>query len=253
MSAALLIGPIAAAPVPLEELQIPLAVNLVAVAVGALVGTLTAADEEDVDVVGMFALALCFGFGGGLVRDILLGNLPPAALREPAYLITVLVATVVGSVFLVYLDHFERPLAVMDSLSVGLFASVGVNASLLAGLALLPSILIGTVASVGGLLIADTLRARPSALLYKGPPVVLAGLAGAATYAVLYDNVNTVIVTVLAVGASFAVRMAGYLWGVQAPMPIRERHELRRRVRQLWAKVGAHPRGWVRGSDDATA
>lgn len=57
------------------------------------------------------------------------------------------------------------------------------------------------------------------------------------------------LVTVLAVAASFAVRMSGYLWGVRAPMPIRERYELRRRVRTLWAKVGAHPRGRVRGDD----
>lgn len=241
--------PLATTPLPVEELEIPLALNLLAVAVGALVGTLTAADEEDVDVVGMFTLALCFGFGGGLVRDFLLGNLPPFALREPAYLATVLLAAIVGSVFLVYLDHFGRPLAIMDSLSVGLFASVGVNASLLAGLQLLPAILIGTLASVGGRVIADTLRARPSALLYKGPPVVTAGLAGATTYALLYDTLNTALVTVLAVGASFAVRMSGHFWGVQAPMPIRERSELRRRVRHLWARVGANPRGRVRNDD----
>jgi uncharacterized membrane protein YeaQ/YmgE (transglycosylase-associated protein family) len=101
-------------------LNVPMHLNLLAVTVGALVGTLTAAKDEDIDVVGMFALALCYGFGGGLMRDFFLGSLPPAALKEPTYLMAVLITTVVGSVFLVYLDHFERPLAIVDALSIGL-------------------------------------------------------------------------------------------------------------------------------------
>lgn len=222
-----------------ELLDIPLALNLAAVAAGALVGTLRAADEKDIDIVGMFALALCFGFGGGLVRDVLLGNLPPAAFRTPAYIATVLVATVVGSLFLAYLDHLERPLWVLDSLSIGLFSAVGANAALLAGLSFLPVVLIGTMASVGGLVLADMLQGRASTLIHRGPPVALAGLAGAVTYTLLFDEIGEVWVTSLAVAATFAARAAGRYGGVQTPRPIREPLGLRGRVRNLWARVGA--------------
>jgi uncharacterized membrane protein YeiH len=225
-----------------DELEIPLTVNLVAVAVGAVVGTLRAGEERDIDIVGMFALALCFGFGGGIVRDILLGNLPPAAFRTPAYVITVLVAAVVGSIFLVYLDKLERPLWVFDSLSIGLFAAVGANAALLKGLGLLPSVLVGTVASVGGVILADLLRARPSPLLRTGPPLALAGLGGAVAYTALYNVLDDVVVTTIAVAVTFAIRLSGPLFDVRAPMPRREPLRLRTRVRQLWAQVGARPR-----------
>ena len=227
---------------PVDVLDIPLGVNLVAVAAGAMVGTLRAGEEERVDIVGMFMLALSLGLGGGLIRDVLLGNLPPAAFRTPAYIATVLVATVVGSVFLAYLDHLERSLWVLDSLSIGLFASVGVNAALLAGLTFLPAVLIGTVASVGGLVLADALQGRPSALIFRGPPIMLAGLAGAVTYALVYEVVPEIVVTLLAVGAAFLVRISGPVWNVQSPVPLRRPIGLRTRLRLMWARLGARPR-----------
>jgi uncharacterized membrane protein YeiH len=219
-----------------EELQLPLLLNVVAVAVGACSGTLRAGEEDDIDVTGMFALALCFGFGGGLVRDILLGNLPPAALRTPAYLLTVLAATIVGSLFLAYLGNVQRLVWVLDSLTFGLFAAVGVNAALIAGLPFLPAVLIGAVASVGGLVLAEFLLATPSSLLYKGPPSILAGFAGALTYAVLYDTVATPVVAGAAVLAAFLVRLSGPVLGFQMPQPNRERLDLRTNLRRLWRR-----------------
>jgi uncharacterized membrane protein YeiH len=216
--------------VPIPHLHVPLGINLLAVAVGAIVGTLRAGESDDVDVVGMFVLALCFGFGGAIVRDLLLGHLPPAAFRNPAYITVVLAATVVGSIFLAYLDHLERPLWVLDSLSIGLFAAVGTNAALLSGLAFLPAVFIGTMASAGGGVLADVLQGRPSALLHRGPPNVLAGLAGAMAYAVSYDLLSEQVVTALAVGAALAVRLAGRRFGMTSPMPLKEHLGLRQKV-----------------------
>ena len=69
-----------------DALEIPLAINLVAVFVGALGGTLRAGEDEKTDLVGVFTLAAAMGFGGGVVRDVLLGNLPPNAIITDAYL-----------------------------------------------------------------------------------------------------------------------------------------------------------------------
>jgi uncharacterized membrane protein YeiH len=224
---------------PVDELEVPLLLNLIAVGVGALVGTLRAGQEDDVDVVGMFVLALCLGFGGGLVRDFFLGNLPPAALRTPAYLVVVILAAIAGSLFLAYLGQLRRPLWVLDSLSLGLFAAVGTNAALLAGLTFLPAVLIGALASVGGTILADMLTARKSALLVSGPPGALAGLAGAITYALLYPHLDDVLVTVLAVVAAFAVRLTGPLLSFESPKPVREQLHLRDRLRTLWRRKGS--------------
>jgi uncharacterized membrane protein YeiH len=212
-----------------DVLEIPLAINLIAVFAGALGGTLRAGEDDRTDLVGVFTLAAAMGFGGGIVRDVLLGNLPPAAFRNPLYLLTAGVATGIGALFLYYLRKLGPVLWVLDTLIVGLFASVGTNAALLAGLDLLPSILIGTIASVGGLIIADLLQGRPSSIMYQGPPEAVAGLAGAVAYALLYNGMRPVITTTIAVIATVLVRLSGPLFHVTIPQPRKQAYELRLR------------------------
>ncbi|MES1171476.1 MAG: TRIC cation channel family protein, partial [Actinomycetota bacterium] len=162
-----------------EALEIPLAINVAAVFVGALGGAVRAGDDERVGIVGVLTLATVMGFGGGIIRDILLGNLPPAVLQNPWYVASVVLAAAIGAFFLYYLRKLGKALWVLDSLSIGLFASVGTNAALIAGLTILPAVLIGTLASVGGLILTDMFQGRPSSIMHQGPPNAAAGLAGA--------------------------------------------------------------------------
>jgi uncharacterized membrane protein YeiH len=250
------------------QLQLPLAVNVVAVAVGAVVGTLMAGQYDDMDVVGMFVLALCFGFGGSILRDILLGHLPPVTFRTPIYLVTVLVAVVIASFFLAYLAHLEKPLWVLDSLSIGLFAAVGTNASLLTGLSFLPAVLVGTVQAIGGGVLVDGLLGRPSSLMFRGPMNVVAGSAGALAYALLFDVTNGTIATTAAVISTFLLRLGGRVKNLQTPLPIKQPlglrakvldplakppRSLRRKLREMWTQLGAFkaedPWAWLDEDD----
>jgi uncharacterized membrane protein YeiH len=215
----------------LEPLEIPLAINLAAVSVGALSGAIRAGDDERTDLVGLVTLAAVMGFGGGIIRDVLVGNLPPAVLRHPSYLIAVVIASAIGAGFLFYLKRLGKVLWVLDALAIGLFASVGANAALLAGLSLLPAVLIGTVASVGGLILADVLQGRPSEILYVGPPNAAAGMAGALTYSLLYEAGFPASAVFAAIAVTFAVRLTGPVLHVQIPQPRRRAYELEQRLR----------------------
>jgi uncharacterized membrane protein YeiH len=250
------------------QLQLPLAVNVIAVAVGAVVGTLMAGQYDDMDVVGMFVLAVCFGFGGSILRDILLGHLPPVTFRTPVYLVTVLVAVLIASFFLAYLAHLEKPLWVVDSLSIGLFAAVGTNAALLTGLGFLPAVIVGTIQAVGGGVLVDGLLGRPSSLMFRGPMNVVAGSAGALAYALLFDLTNATVATTAAVVSTFGLRLAGRVKNLQTPLPIKEPlglrgkvldplakppRSLRRRLRAMWTQLGAfrddEPWAWLDEDD----
>ncbi len=219
-----------------EALEIPLAINVAAVFVGALGGAVRAGEDEHVDVVGVLTLAAVMGFGGGIIRDVLLGNLPPAVLRHPSYVIAALTAAAIGAFFLYYLRKLGKVLWVLDSLSVGMFACVGVNAALLAGLSVLPATLIGTVASVGGLILTDIFQGRPSSILHVGPPNALAGLCGAFAYALLYNGSHVVVTTVVAIAVTFAVRLTGPLFRIDVPAPRRHAYELEQKLRAKAAK-----------------
>ena len=65
-----------------EALRVPAAVDLAAIVIGALTGGLLAA-REGFAVSGVLLLAVSGGLGGGLIRDVLLGDLPPVAHDQP--------------------------------------------------------------------------------------------------------------------------------------------------------------------------
>jgi uncharacterized membrane protein YeiH len=219
--------------VPLPDvLELPLAINLLAVFFGALGGALRAGEEEHTDLVGVFTLAAAMGFGGGLVRDILLGNLPPAAFRDPSYLIVAAGAAGLGMLFLYYLRKLGPVLWPIDTIVIGLFACVGTNAALIAKLDLLPAIIIGTLASVGGLILTDLLQGRPSSIMYVGPPNAIAGMAGAVAYALLYTGTRPFVSIGVAVAATVLVRLTGPMFHMTVPQPRKRAYDLRVKRRE---------------------
>ncbi|WNM23815.1 TRIC cation channel family protein [Demequina capsici] len=233
-----------------DALEIPLAINLLAVFLGALGGTIRAGEDERTDLVGVFTLAAAMGFGGGIVRDLLLGNLPPAALRDPLYLVAAAAAALLGMVALYYLRKLGPVLWWLDAMIIGLFACVGANAALLQGLTVLPAVLIGTLASVGGLILTDMLQGRPSTIMHVGPPNAIAGLAGALVYAALYTGTRPLVSTTAAVAVTLLVRLSGRFWHVQVPQPRLHAYEMRTRRKEAGRRVRRARRG--RGNQTAS-
>ena len=99
--------------------------DLGGILVFAISGGLTAVRKE-YDVVGVVALSLVTALGGGILRDLLLGDTPPVALRDTNYLVVPLVAAAIVSLFHGLVDqHLRRPGLVFDAAGLGLFAVTG--------------------------------------------------------------------------------------------------------------------------------
>jgi len=202
-------------------LEIPLWLNLSATAVGALEGALIASRRQKYDVVGVFVIALCLGFGGGMIRDLLLGSLPPTALQSPWYLITVVVAMLAALPLARRVRGMPRLLVLLDALTLGLFAVVGTDKALQFQIPLIAALFIGTAASVGGGVAADMLMQHTPTVLKPAPLYAVAGLAGAVTFWLLRDPIGTQ--TAVAVAGALvvttALRMAAERYGLRAPVP----------------------------------
>jgi len=145
---------------------------------GALAGI-----KRNYDIVGVLALALVTGLGGGLIRDgLFLAQGPTPLLTNPLYIQIIGIAVVCGIAFGSRIHHFSRLIAVIDALSLGAYAAFGVQKSLLAGLAPAAAILIGMVNAVGGGVLRDLL-VREEPLVFKpGQFYLLTALAGAVTF-----------------------------------------------------------------------
>jgi uncharacterized membrane protein YeiH len=106
----------------------PLWIELSAVVAGALTGALFAA-RRGLDLVGIVAIAIVAGLGGGMIRDIVLSTVP-GALVDPAYLVAVIAAAAAGAFFASAVQRLRWPLAGLESLSLGLFAVTGTQKTL---------------------------------------------------------------------------------------------------------------------------
>lgn len=199
---------------PFPDLASLLWLSLAATAAGALQGALLGRRREaGVDIFGMLALATCLGFGGGIIRDVLVGNLPPMALRSPWYVVIVLACTAVVFALGRQLERYAVVLIVLDAATLGLFAAVGSQAAIQAQLPDVAAVLVGTLAAVGGGVAASLLMQERPMVLQPGPPYALAALAGATVYVIL-DGYSTGLASCACVAVVFIIRVWTWRAGV---------------------------------------
>lgn len=183
-----------------ETVDIALWVNLAAVAIGSLQGAMFAAGFKRVDLLGVALIGITTGFGGGILRDALLG-VPPAAFTSNAYILTAVIAVFVGTFLQRILHKVDIVITLLDALTVGLFAAIGTSKALMMGLPIVPALFIGMVSAVGGGVIRDMLLNIPVGVMHVGSLYAVAALAGSSAYVIMsfagVDQTITVIVSVL--------------------------------------------------------
>lgn len=118
---------------------------------GAVVGI-----KKKMDILGVATLGIITAVGGGILRDIIIGVVPPTAFRNPAYtLIAIAVAVLAFFPFVsrkINLDHFVWILA--DSIGLGAFTMIGVSSGT-AFNNLFLEVFLGVLTGVGGGVIRD--------------------------------------------------------------------------------------------------
>jgi uncharacterized membrane protein YeiH len=217
-----------------EALRVPAAIDLAAIVIGALTGGLLAA-REGFAVSGVLLLAVSGGLGGGLIRDMLLGDLPPVALTNQAYLPAVAITAAVTFFFSGWLSRLTGLLVVLDAATLGLFTVIGAQKAQLAGLPSASVVFIGTVTAVGGAVIRDVLLAQRADIVQPGPYNAVAALIGAAALTVLAGPLNldplpvAAIVIVLVAGLRVLSVWRGWEAPVAVDLPGRARDRLVRR------------------------
>ena len=120
--------------------------------------------------------------GGGLLRDVLLGDTPPAALQDWRYLAAPIPAALVVFFRASGVQRLRRALNVLDAVGLGLFAVAGTEKALRAGLGVLASMVIGVTAAVGGGVIRDVLL-REIPVILRREIYATAALIGAGVVA----------------------------------------------------------------------
>ena len=188
----------------------------------ALNGALTAVRSGHVDIVGVITLGMITALGGGIVRDVLLGALPPATFVDWRYLAVAAGGGLIAFLFSRWLIRFTSPIDVLDAAGLSLFAVAGAGKALALGVGPAQAMILGAITGVGGGTIRDVLIKRVPSVLSSGLYAIPA-LVGA-VLVVLFDTrgVHHILGAPVALGAAvvrFGIRMVGLHFGLDAPKP----------------------------------
>lgn len=126
-----------------------------------------AAKQRGLDIFGIFTIAFTVACGGGIIRDLCIGAIPPAGLTYWPYLVTVFLATVIGIGFYAIVNMLNQPVLFFDALGLSVFAVSGARKAIVFGHNYEVAILLGIVTAVGGGVIRDILLARVPVIFKK--------------------------------------------------------------------------------------
>ncbi len=192
-----------------SQFTLPIQIDLAATFLFGLTGGL-AAVKRGYDVIGLFVLTFVTAVGGGLIRDgIFIQQGPPAVAADGRYIIIVVVAGVVAVLFQNHINRFNKVIAWLDALGLGAYAVVGVQKSLLAGLSVEASVIVGLINASGGGLLRDVL-VRDEPLLFKpGQYYTLAAFSGCLLFVFLLREIKMEVTDAayLTIGSTFLFRV----------------------------------------------
>ena len=208
-------------PVTASTITIPVALEVGATFAGALAGALTGV-ERKFDAIGVTALAIVSGMGGGMMRDVLLQKYGIYALQTPRVLIAALLAALLGFFFFTAAARVRPLLFVIDAVSLGLFCVTGSDKALRAGLTIIPAILLGVITSVGGGILRDLLSDRVPQVMQPGGLYATASVTGATVYVLLVGWLNIVkpVAMIVVVVIVLLMRFASQWLGWTSPVPV---------------------------------
>ncbi len=187
---------------------IPLWLDLLTVGIGSLQGALFAIFYKRFDLVGVIAVAILAGLGGGILRDVLLAVGRPAAMQD-RYIITAIAAVVTALIIGRWFKSAVNSVVFLDSAAMALFAVAGTYKAIINSTSELVAVLLGVVTAVGGGVLRDVV-CRITPQIFTGGPLYATASAIGATLFVLLNKTSLNLNISVAISATVivAIQMA---------------------------------------------
>ncbi len=195
-------------------------IEIAAVLVFAYTG-MTQARRSGFDYVGVLTIALVSAFGGGTLRDLLLGNHPLYWIAHWEFIIYIVLLSPVALLLLHFQKDFssQRALLFIDALGLGLFTASGVAIALKMQTPLLPAAFIGVITGTFGGVLRDVLsNEKPQLFQPTEPLYATCAFVGAWVYiGMVRLELFPTAALLVCVGVTFLLRVLAILFKVRLP------------------------------------
>ncbi len=183
----------------------------------ALNGAFTATRTVRLDIVGVLVLGVTTAIGGGIMRDVLVGAVPPSAFTHWYYL----AAAGGGALLAFFISRPSRlltgPILIFDAIGLSLFCVTGAQKALEYGLDPAAAIIVGAIAAVGGGTVRDIMIGQVPSVLTSGLYAIPALVGAAIDVLVAPSQVLGIPVALVAATICFVIRMVGVRFKLEAP------------------------------------
>jgi uncharacterized membrane protein YeiH len=197
--------------------KLPIVLDLTGTFVFALSGALAGARRQ-LDLFGVLVLSFAAGNSGGIVRDLLIGAVPPAAVEDWRYLGVSLLAGIATFYFSHLVVRASNLILVFDAAGLALFAVSGASKALTHGLNPVMAAALGMVTGIGGGMVRDVLLAEMPTVL-RSELYAIAALSAAAIVVVgQMLKLPVTAVTAAALISCFSLRVMAIRRGWRLPV-----------------------------------
>lgn len=179
---------------------------------GALMGV-----SKKMDLYGMFVLAFLTGVGGGTIRDVLLGRVPPFVFNDIWYINVIALAT-----FLVFFLHRKvhrnlKLINIADAVGLGVFTCIGASVALSLGVVWYGIVLFGVLTATGGGMLRD-IAAQEVPFVLKKEVYASASMAGGFLFLLFHKVGVNIDINILVTSAFVSViRILSMRYGWNLP------------------------------------
>ena len=198
--------------------QLLLVLTYIAVIASSISGALEARKHQ-MDIVGAVTIAYVNAFGGGTIRDLLLGRTPIFWVVDPALTITTFVVSIIS---FYRLDRISNILLITaDAIGLGIFSILGATYTLQLDLSPIVAILMGVVTGIFGGVLRDVMSNRvPSIFGQSTELYATCSFIGTSLFIILYVlNINTLLASLIGALTIFTMRLFAVRFKMTLPSP----------------------------------
>ena len=198
--------------------QILLVLTYIAVAASSISGALEARKHQ-MDIVGATTIAFVTAFGGGTVRDLLLGRTPVFWVNDAWLTVTTFIVAIISFYRLNRISN--RLLVFADAIGLGIFSILGATYALQLGIPSIVAVLMGVVTGIFGGVLRDVMSERiPSVFGQSTELYATCSLVGTALFIILNTlNLNTLVASLTSGLTIFTMRLLAVRFKMTLPSP----------------------------------
>lgn len=192
----------------------------------AVAGAMVAIKKK-VDVFGVLVLSAVTALGGGIVRDILIGYLPPRMFSDYRYVLAAVVsALIVFIVAYVFRNQFARSYNVVDgvnnifdAIGLGIFTVTGARVAIDSGFTRngILVVCLAVITGVGGGIIRDVMLKEIPFVLTKRIYAIASICGGTAYHLLVVNSVDKKLAAVISVAIVFVIRVLATVLKLDLP------------------------------------